>query len=102
LLQPADPFGIWFQLAKTRLTKSSEMNRGYFDSPEVLYHCTSVEGAESLISSQRFRATAHDCTHDVADLPSVESTILDALAAAQQRTRGRTAQILRTLRMLDC
>ena len=61
----------------------------------LLYHYTGLEAAESIISSQRFHATAHDCTNDEAELTSADATILEALAAAETRATGLTAQILR-------
>jgi len=62
--------------------------------PRVLYHYTTWEAAESIIASQRFRATAHSCTNDPGELTSVDATILDAFAAAHARATGMTARLL--------
>jgi hypothetical protein len=56
--------------------------------PRVLYHYTSWEAAESILRSQRFRASAHDCTNDEAELASADATILEAVRAARENARG--------------
>jgi hypothetical protein len=63
--------------------------------PRVLYHYTSWEAAENIIASQRFRATAHNCTNDPGELLSADATIIDAFTAAQARASGMTARLLR-------
>lgn len=50
--------------------------------PKVLYHYTSWEAAESIISQQRFRATAHDCTNDPRELVTADDTILSVVREA--------------------
>lgn len=61
----------------------------------VLYHYTTWEAAENIIATQRFRATAHNCTNDPGELVSADGTIIDALTAAQARASGMTARLLR-------
>ena len=63
--------------------------------PRVLYHYTSWEAAENIIASQRFRATAHNCTNDPGELISADATIIEALTVAQARASGMTARLLR-------
>src|SRR3954471_20939746 len=64
----------------------------------LLYHYTTVEAAESIVASQRFHATAHDCTNDREELTSADATIIDALSAAVERASGFTAKVLRSYR----
>ena len=62
--------------------------------PRVLYHYTDWEAAENIIRSQRFRATAHSCTNDPAELASADSTIRQAFADARDRATGMSARLL--------
>jgi hypothetical protein len=50
-------------------------------APDILYHYTSWEAAENILRSQRFRASAHDCTNDSRELIAADATILDAARA---------------------
>jgi hypothetical protein len=61
----------------------------------VLYHYTTWEAAENIIATQRFRATAHNCTNDPGELISADATIIEAFTAAQKRASGMTARLLR-------
>ncbi len=45
--------------------------------PRVLYHYTSWEAAEAIVSTQRFRATAHDCTNDEMELVAADGVIME-------------------------
>jgi hypothetical protein len=63
--------------------------------PPILYHYTSWDAAESILRSQRIRATAHDCTNDEAELTSADETIREAVRAAEE-----TAQAAVTRRVL--
>jgi hypothetical protein len=63
--------------------------------PHVLYHYTTWEAAESIIASQKFRATAHNCTNDPGELTSADATILEAFRAAHARATGMTARLIR-------
>jgi hypothetical protein len=53
----------------------------------VLYHYTTWEAAENIIATQRFRATAHNCTNDPAELQSADATIIEAFEAAYARSK---------------
>src|SRR5947208_1002007 len=63
--------------------------------PCVHYHYTSWQAAANISASQRFRATAHNCTNDPGELISADATIIDAFTAAQARASGMTARLLR-------
>lgn len=56
--------------------------------PRILYHYTTCQAAESILRSQQFRASAHDCTNDKAELASADATILDAVRQARENTQG--------------
>lgn len=57
--------------------------KGPFEAhpPEVLYHYTSWDGAEGILSTQRFWFTAHDCTNDPAELESADQLVTDTAKA---------------------
>lgn len=63
--------------------------------PPLLYHYTSWEAAERIIQSQRFWATAHDCTNDQEELVYADATILEAVRAAEVRSSGLSRRLLR-------
>ena len=46
-------------------------------SHSVLYHYTTWKGAAGILSSQRFWATAHNCTNDEAELTSADDIIVE-------------------------
>jgi hypothetical protein len=51
---------------------------GYDKSaPPTVYHYTSWNGASGILRSQRFWATAHQCTNDRAELKSADAVILE-------------------------
>ena len=62
--------------------------------PEVLYHYTTWTGVKGILSSQRFWATAHDCTNDEAELVSADSVIIDAVNGLRQNSVGAAAEVL--------
>lgn len=53
---------------------------------KVLYHYTSMAGALSILESQKFWATAHDCTNDKGELLSANATILDVVRRLRTKT----------------
>jgi len=57
-------------------------------TPRVLYHYTSWEAAESILTSQQFHATAHDCTNDPAEFASADDTIVELIRFAHDNARG--------------
>lgn len=63
-------------------------------TPSVLYHYTSAVGAEGIISSQQFWATAHHCTNDTAELSSADTTILEVATDLRRTTSGTAARVL--------
>lgn len=63
--------------------------------PHTLYHYTSWEAAEKIVRSQRFWATAHDCTNDKEELIYADATILDAARALEPTSRGIARRVLR-------
>jgi hypothetical protein len=62
--------------------------------PRVLYHYTGWEGAEGILSSQQFWATAHDCTNDEAELVSADSIIVDVAKELRKNATGAAARVL--------
>ncbi len=60
---------------------------GYDKSaPPTVYHYTSWSGASGILRSQRFWATAHQCTNDEAELKSADAVILEI---AKEVRRGQ-------------
>src|SRR5262245_5237555 len=62
--------------------------------PEVLYHYTTWKGAEGILTSQTFRATAHDCTNDKAELVSADAIIMEVSTDLRNSVRGAAAAAL--------
>lgn len=62
--------------------------------PRVLYHYTNWNAAENIIRSQRFRATAHNCTNDPAELITADDVIVEAVQLAQATASGMAARVL--------
>ena len=61
---------------------------------KVLYHYTSTAGASSILESQKFWATAHDCTNDKGELVSANATILDVAQKVRAKASGLPARVL--------
>jgi hypothetical protein len=89
--KPSAPYGD--------LTIESTFDRAHagtgLKGPEVLYHYTSWQAAESIVGSQKFWATAHDSTNDPAELVTADATMLDAFRSALSHASGMTAEVLR-------
>ena len=64
------------------------------DVPKVLYHYTTWAGAQGIITSQRFWATAHDCTNDEAELVSADEIIVQVARELRTKARGAVAKVL--------
>jgi hypothetical protein len=64
------------------------------NSPAVLYHYTSWSGAEGILRSQQFWATAHDCTNDQAELRSADESIRQVARDLRKRSYGAAAATL--------
>lgn len=64
-------------------------------SPPVLYHYTSWAGAQGILKSQRFWATAHDCTNDEAELVSADAVIIEVAKDLLKNATGAAAEVLR-------
>jgi hypothetical protein len=64
------------------------------EAPEVLYHYTSWSGLEGILRSQRFWATAHDCTNDEAELKSADEVILEVARGLRRTAKGTAALVL--------
>jgi hypothetical protein len=64
------------------------------EAPNVLYHYTTWEGAAGIISSQRFWATAHDCTDDKAELLSADSIIVETARELRRNATHLAAEVL--------
>ena len=62
--------------------------------PAVLYHYTKMESAANILRSQRFWATAHDCTNDVAELTSADAVIVDVAKELRGTHTGVVAAVL--------
>ncbi|HEV2194036.1 MAG TPA: DUF2971 domain-containing protein [Candidatus Acidoferrum sp.] len=63
-------------------------------TPEVLYHYTSWSGAEGILRSRQFWATAHDCTNDEAELRSADEIIQRVAVDLRRRLYGAAAVTL--------
>ena len=61
------------------------------DTPKILYHYTTWTGAEGILKSQRFWATAHDCTNDQAELKSADAIVMEV--ARELRKTAKHAAI---------
>jgi hypothetical protein len=67
--------------------------------PKVLYHYTTWEAAEAIIRSQRFRASAHDCTNDETELIAADTLILASVRHLLESSRSVVAR--RVLRLFE-
>ena len=63
-------------------------------APLVLYHYTTWGGAQGILTSQQFWASAHDCTNDMAELVSADSVIIDVAKELQRNATGAAAEVL--------
>jgi hypothetical protein len=63
-------------------------------SPAVLYHYTTWDGAKGILGSGEFRASAHHCTNDDAEIRTANETIVDVARQLRTRTRGEPRQIV--------
>ena len=64
-------------------------------SPPVLFHYTTWGGAQGILTSQRFWATAHDCTNDEAELISADDVIIEVARYLLKNATGAAAEVLR-------
>lgn len=64
--------------------------------PAILYHYTSWEAAENILQTQRFWATAHDCTNDREELTYADHTLVAMADAFESRATGLGRRALRT------
>ena len=60
--------------------------------PTVLYHYTTWDAADAILTSQRLRATAHDCMNDPAELLAADDTIVAAAERLLEASRNRLCQ----------
>jgi hypothetical protein len=63
-------------------------------APPILYHYTTWAGASGILSSQRFWATAHECTNDLAELASADSVIVQVAADLLENATGLAREAL--------
>jgi hypothetical protein len=66
--------------------------------PEVLYHYTTWEGFEGIVSTRRFWATAHECTNDPAELASADEAIADVAASLRPNVSTPARKVLDVFR----
>jgi hypothetical protein len=64
------------------------------NAPEVLYHYTSWSGLRGILKSQRFWATAHDCTNDEGELKSADEVIMEVAVNLRKTTKGTASAVL--------
>jgi hypothetical protein len=62
--------------------------------PDVLYHYTTMKGAEGILSSRRFWASTHECTNDNAELVSADSVIKEVGQTLRKTATGTAAAVL--------
>ncbi len=60
----------------------------------VLYHYTSTFGALKILESQKFWATAHDCTNDPGELVSATATLIEVAQTQRRNENGLAAHVL--------
>jgi hypothetical protein len=70
-------------------------NAPHTGAPPVLYHYTTWGGVQGIVASQRFWATAHDCTNDVAELVSADAIIIEVAKELRKNAIGTAAELLR-------
>ena len=61
-------------------------------APPTVYHYTSWNGASGILHSQRFWATAHQCTNDKAELKSADAVILEVAEEVRKGQRNALAR----------
>jgi hypothetical protein len=86
LFDPRTEIAKWFQ----EIGVNPERDLRY----KVLYHYTSTAGALGILESQKFWATAHDCTNDKGELVSANATILDSVQKLRAKASGLPARVL--------
>jgi hypothetical protein len=62
--------------------------------PPILYHYTSWSGAEGILTTNTFWATAHDCTNDEAELQSANEIIIDVARHLRNDAVGAMVRVL--------
>lgn len=62
--------------------------------PDVLYHYTMWQGAEGILTGQHFRATAHDCTNDPAELATAADVIVGVARELRRDSTGLAGSVL--------
>ena len=67
------------------------------DPPDVLYHYTTWTGAEGILTTRQFWATAHDCTNDPAELTSADSVILEVASELETTVEEPARGLIRLL-----
>jgi hypothetical protein len=91
------------RLPKRKLDVRTEVSKFFEEiglNPErdlrfpVLYHYTSTSVALKILESQKFWATAHDCTNDKGELVSANAIVFDCAKACRQTAHGLSARVL--------
>lgn len=93
------------QRSKRRLTRGDSLaldrlfdrvaEAPHSGAPPVLYHYTTFQGVQGIISSQRFWETAHDCTNDEAELVSADAVIIEVAEKLRSTATGAAGRVLR-------
>jgi hypothetical protein len=73
---------------------STVLNAGGACTHRVLYHYTSLAGAIGIIQSQKFWATAHDCTNDDAELISANPIVTAVARSCRINAKGASRTVL--------
>lgn len=60
-----------------------------------LFHYTTWAGLQGILASQRFWATAHDCTNDEAELVSADDVIVEVAKDLQKNATGGAVEVLK-------
>jgi hypothetical protein len=71
------------------------VNAPHAGSPPALYHYTTWTAIQGILASQRFWATAHDCTNDGAELVSADAVIIETATDLLKNAMGVAAKVLR-------
>src|ERR1043166_5598636 len=92
--KPREPKGTTIESMFDRARSYGTRLRG----PSLLYHYTSWSAAESIVASQRFWATAHDCTNDRDELKSADDAVIEIINARENAATGVARRCLELFR----
>lgn len=63
-------------------------------APRVLHHYTTWAGAEGILASRQFWATAHECTNDEAELATADAIVIEVAKELRASASGTPLKVL--------